>query len=616
MFAELGSIFLSLSLCISLLIIGFALSSEHLRMKYIPFLTHLNTAATSSSFICLVSCYVTSDYSVLNVVYNSHKLSPLVYKIAGAWSNHEGSMLLWITVASLISSAFALFHKSNKENSITLVIQTVLLISFVLFTFFTSNPFTRIFPAPTNGLGMTPLLQDIAVTFHPPILYTGYIMLSLPFSITISALLTKNLSSWHKMSRAWSIASWFFLSIGISTGAWWAYRELGWGGFWFWDPVENVSLIPWLILTASIHILSQKSLTKTQLKTAVILNISSFLLVIFGAFIVRSGIITSVHAFAQDSKKGILIFTFMSSLCLFSSVVYFLRKNCLQPDSKRSNILITVNTILLASIGLILLLGTAYPAILETFYKISLSIHPSFYNKLLIPLFLLLAFFCCGIFYKSKSFKFAFLTSLLLTLILYQKINGILSIFGIFISIPVILLTLASFKKSYKTKPGMFFGHLGFGFMILSISLFYGLKQEITQQIKINDSLIIKGHKLKLINILNTKKDNYFAKTAVISLDDKKLLYPEIRFYPIESQQTSEISLHSNIFYDIYTSVNLLPDRKSLLINVQYNAMANFIWLSAFVIVLAGLSLIIRSLKNKIQDIPSNTSHQSSMASR
>ena len=611
MFAEVGNFFLHLSLIMLLLIIFNSIFPKYRRLKILIFLWGVIAASTIVSFISLIACYVISDYSVLNVLYNSHKLKPLIYKIAGSWSNHEGSMLLWIISISLPTFLFGVFSNNKLPiKNLTLILQAILAFMFVLYTIYTSNPFERIIPAPVRGLGMNPLLQDIGVSFHPPILYLGYVGFSLPFSASLSVLILKNTDYWIESIKPWILFAWSFLTIGIGSGAWWAYRELGWGGFWFWDPVENASLIPWITSTALIHSMKFSKKSTSQLSWTVLLSILTFTLVMIGTFIVRSGTIASVHSFAQDSKRGffILISVFFISGSALLLYAFNFKKLCTDKTAKKNtNGYLLLNNIILCIIAFIISLGTLYPLFMEIAFQKSFSINSDYYNLLVPPITLLLAALCTfGINNTPqknpiKDNLYFILISLIFTFTLsyYLGIKKPYSILGIFIAAPLILSSIKILIESRGLKKlPVSFAHGGFALLIFSISMFYGLKDEVVKTLRLEEDITFKNLHIKLENIDYRTKSNYFTKTAIISVNNEMRVYPEIRFFPIEKQQTVEIDTISHVFYDVYFSINSPESSEKITVNIQYNPMINFIWLSCALISLAGLISIIQKVVN------------------
>src|SRR6266567_5257046 len=357
------------------------------------------TAALTQAFLvilafgALTQAYVTSDFSVANVVANSHSAKPLIYKISGVWGNHEGSMLLWALILALFGAAVAIFGANLPDTlrSRVLAIQALIGVGFLAFLLFTSNPFERLSPAPADGNGLNPLLQDPGLAFHPPLLYLGYVGFSVTYAFAIAALLEGRVdAAWARWVRPWTLAAWCFLTLGIALGSWWAYYILGWGGFWFWDPVENASLMPWLAGTALLHsaIVVEK---RDSLKSwTVLLAILAFSLSLLGTFLVRSGVLTSVHAFAQDPARGMFILAFLVTVIGGALALYAWRAPTLQPGGRfqpvsREGALI-VNNLLLCTLCATVLLGTLYPLFVDALNLGKLSVGPPYFNTVFVPL--------------------------------------------------------------------------------------------------------------------------------------------------------------------------------------------------------------------------------------
>ena len=345
------------------------------------------------SFFCLVFNFIVSDFSNVTVYNNSHTSKPLFYKISGVWGNHEGSLLLWLLVLILFLFLFILNSKKSENGYklLTIVFQEVIILGFLLFIIFTSNPFEYLFPTPTEGLGLNPILQDPALAIHPPILYLGYVGTSLVFSSSLAATVNKSINSdWAKHIKKWIFASWIFLTLGIMLGSIWAYYELGWGGFWFWDPVENVSLMPWLCLTALLHSVLVLEKRNSLKNWTVILSIATFALSMSGTFLVRSGILNSIHTFANDPSRGLFILIFLFILILLAIIIYF-SFEIKNPNpsnnffwlSKETAVLIN-NWFMMYFLSVVLI-GTLYPIFLEVISNEKISVGAPFYHKLMVP---------------------------------------------------------------------------------------------------------------------------------------------------------------------------------------------------------------------------------------
>ena len=345
------------------------------------------------SFFALIISFVTSDFSNETVFNNSHSSKPLFYKISGTWGNHEGSLLLWLLILTFFIFLFII--KSNdqpkKYRILTILFQQIIIVGFFLFILSTSNPFSYLFPIPKEGLGLNPILQDPALAIHPPILYLGYVGSSIIFSASLAGIVQNYISKeWARHIKIWILISWIFLTLGIMLGSIWAYYELGWGGFWFWDPVENVSLLPWLCLTALLHSILVLEKKPSLTSWTVILSIATFTFSMCGTFLVRSGILNSVHTFANDPSRGIFILIFLSILILISLIVFFIFHEEKKQDiskvyflSKETSILIN-NWFIMYFLSVVLI-GTVYPIFLEVISNEKISVGPPFYNKLIMP---------------------------------------------------------------------------------------------------------------------------------------------------------------------------------------------------------------------------------------
>ena len=411
----IGSYSLILGFCCSLIIFFFSVrnfkSPKSFDYKILSF-TFLQLFFVIVSFVGLIISFINSDFSNETVFNHSHTTKPLFYKISGTWGNHEGSLLLWLLVLTLFIFLFLIKSKKQPNNYriLTSMFQQIIIIGFFIFLIKTSNPFSYIFPIPNEGLGLNPILQDPALAIHPPILYLGYVGSSIIFSSALAATTLNFISKdWAKHIKVWVLISWIFLTLGILLGSIWAYYELGWGGFWFWDPVENVSLMPWLALTTLLHCIL--ALEKRLILTSwvIILSIATFTLSMCGTFLVRSGILNSVHTFANDPERGLFILIFLFSLIFLSLFIFFFfhknenNNNSFFWLSKESSIL--VNNWFMMYFLSVVLVGTIYPIFLEVITSEKISVGPPFYNKLiipfLIPFFFFFFFFLYFIFFYS-----------------------------------------------------------------------------------------------------------------------------------------------------------------------------------------------------------------------
>jgi len=619
MLPDVGNLclYVSLSLCLLLSAspllekLGFNLSYNYYKNSwFVIFFTIL------IAFFILIYSYIISDFSVLNVVNNSHTDKPLIYKISGAWGNHEGSMLLWITAINIFTIIFCLVNKDHQLGKLTLSIQSICNSFFIAFTLFISSPFTRIFPAPVNGFGLNPILQDIGLAMHPPILYLGYVGFSISYSITIAALILNKLDRfWADIVKICSLISWCFLTAGIALGSWWAYRELGWGGFWFWDPVENASLMPWLSATALIHAINVYRRTGDLKQWSIILSITTFILSIMGMFLVRSGIVMSVHSFAHDSSRGVYILSFLSLILLSSTIIYLIKSN---KETKKiiqirsMQFFISINNLILIVAVITIMIGTIYPMALEMLNGDKISVGAPYFNTVVNPMIIMLAGFCAigsGLSSKLNKHLIIFGISAFITAALSLKIGltEIMTVLGVLFGLWLFLSTTYLLFNNNHIKSRNFYnmilGHLGFSIIIISISINAGLSTESKKNLKIGETISFMDYQISLSNIFYEKRSNYLTQIAVINVKDgnsKITLNPEVRFFETEQQQTVEAAIYKTIFSDLYITVDRVYSELGVPVLIYYRPMMVWLWFGAILIVIASLrsalSAIISSL--------------------
>ena len=616
MVPSLGNFALWLSLCFAIL--QFIIS--HKRISH--FRSKLNSVAVNGLLLCvlisffsLMYSYVVSDFSVMNVFQNSHTTKPLVYKVSAVWGNHEGSMLLWMLVLTIFN--YFIFKLYNQTNSIfiskALETQAFIIIGFLLFTLLTSNPFERILPAQPNGLGFNPILQDPALAIHPPLLYIGYVGFSAAFSLSIATLSLRNNEKipWYIYMKPFVIASWTFLTIGIAFGSVWAYYELGWGGWWFWDPVENASFMPWLLGTALLHSLIIVEKKKSLQSWVLLLSILAFLLSVVGTFLVRSGILTSVHTFALDPSRGIYILAFTALLGGYSLILFglkskkYIKNNYFSFFSKEGSIL--VNNILMVIVCATVFLGTIYPLLIEAFTNNKISVGEPYYNSTIVPI-MIPAILIMGIGPmlswgredKSKIFKKIF-PSILLTIIItvfiflfYQSYN-LIGIVGIILAFWIISNNfIILFQKIPNRSSGMIIAHLGIGLLILGITGSSVWQEEKIARMKINNEIKIKKYNIIFKEINEIRGPNYVALQGNFLVNDEKKniitrLKPENRFYPITNNFTTEASIHTNLLRDLYIVLGEGNINDGWVVRIYYNPLVIWIWIGALTIFLGGI---------------------------
>ncbi len=622
MASVIGFYSLNFGLFISLIIVFFSIKNfrnENIFDDKILSFTFLQFIFVVVSFLGLIISFVNSDFSNETVFNHSHTTIPLFYKITGTWGNHEGSLLLWLLVLTLFILLFLLKSKEQykRYRILTLLFQQIIIIGFFIFLIKTSNPFSYIFPVPNEGLGLNPILQDPALAIHPPILYLGYVGSSIIFSATLSATSLNYISSkWAKHIKGWVSLSWIFLTLGILLGSIWAYYELGWGGFWFWDPVENVSLMPWLALTTLFHfiLILERKLIFTS--WVIILSISTFTLSMIGTFLVRSGILNSVHTFANDPERGLFILIFLFSLIFLSIFIFFFFHKINNEKnynffwlSKETSIL--VNNWFMMYFLTVVLIGTIYPIFLEVITSEKISIGPPFYNKLLIP-FLIPFLFAMSIGpklkwiksdFKNKFFLILFLIiSFLISALIIKNfdINFLTNTILVTASIYLFLVTLRDFFVKEHTKLSQKIAHFGFSVLILSILLNNIFSTEIITNMKIGETF--NSNKIQ-INFESLEKKNINNYDSIIgqfkiknSNGSTDVLKPELRIYNQPNIVTSEAYIKTNLFTDKFMTMNLVQNQDYFNIRYQTKPLMIWIWLSVLMI---SFGAILSLFKNK-----------------
>ena len=615
MIPTLGNLALWMSLFFAIFQFLFSKKNNKIKSKFITVSVNGLLISSLISFFLLMYLHIVSDFSVLNVFENSHTTKPLIYKISGVWGNHEGSMLLWIIVLTIFNYFIFKLHNEKNSNFIlkTLEIQGFITIGFILFTILTSNPFERIFPAQENGLGFNPILQDPALAIHPPLLYIGYVGFSAAFSISVATLTLNNNEKipWYNYMKPFVMAAWAFLTIGIALGSVWAYYELGWGGWWFWDPVENASFMPWLLGTALLHSLIVVEKKKSLQTWVLLLSILAFLLSVIGTFLVRSGILTSVHTFALDPGRGIYILAFTALLGGYSLILFgkkskkYFDNNYFTFFSKEGSILI--NNILMVVVCATVFLGTIYPLLVEALTNNKISVGEPYYNSTIVPI-MIPAILIMGIGpmlawgkeNKSKILKKIF-PNILLTVIMtivvftiYQSYS-IIGIVGIILAFWIISNNLMIlFKKTKKTPAGMIIAHLGIGLLILGITGSSVWQKEKITRMKIDSETKIEKYNIVFKKIDEITRLNYVALQGnFIVYDEKKAivtkLKPENRFYPITKNFTTEASIHTNLLRDLYIVLGEGNLSDGWVVRIYYNPLVIWIWIGALIIFLGGI---------------------------
>jgi cytochrome c-type biogenesis protein CcmF len=619
-YSVVGHYSLILGLCIGLILVYFSIQNfrnlNQLDNKILSF-SFLQLFFVVVSFLALVISFIISDFSNETVFNNSHTTKPLFYKISGTWGNHEGSLLLWLLVLTLFIFIFLLRTKNQpiKYKILTLVFQQVIIIGFFLFLILTSNPFNYLFPVPNEGLGLNPILQDPALAIHPPILYLGYVGSSIIFSSALAATTLKMVSTnWAIHIKKWVLISWIFLTLGILLGSIWAYYELGWGGFWFWDPVENVSLMPWLALTTLLHCILVLERKETLTSWVIILSIATFTLSMCGTFLVRSGILNSVHTFANDPERGLFILIFLFTLIFLSLLIFFVFHKPGQNNqanffwlSKETSILIN-NWFMMYFLSVVLI-GTVYPIFLDVISSQKISVGPPFYHKLIIPFlipFLLMMAIGPKLKWiksdlKDKIYLFSLLViSVLISFFIVKNFNANVLVNTILISAALYLffITLRDFFiKKYKNL-AQNIAHFGFSLLILSILFNNLFSSEIITNLKVGETY--NGSKTKIVfeSINQKKQKNYNSIIANFSITNSEginnNLSPELRIYNQPKITTSEADIKTTLMKDKFIVINLVQNQDYFNVRYQVKPFMLWIWLSVMIISLGGLISLLK----------------------
>ncbi|MDA9604617.1 heme lyase CcmF/NrfE family subunit [Candidatus Pelagibacter sp.] len=614
--SQIGYYSLILGLLCSFLLCFFSIKdfnkSEIKINQNVFMLTFLQLIFVVVSFLSLIISFINSDFSNETVFNNSHTTKPLFYKISGTWGNHEGSLLLWLLVLTLFIFLFLVKSKKQpkKYRILTLLFQQIIIIGFFLFVLFTSNPFNYLFPIPNEGLGLNPILQDPALAIHPPILYLGYVGSSILFSSSLAAVTQNYISKeWANHIKKWVLISWIFLSIGIMLGSIWAYYELGWGGFWFWDPVENVSLMPWLTLTALLHCILVLERKESLTSWVVILSITTFTLSMCGTFLVRSGLLNSVHTFASDPARGIFILIFLFVLIFLSLAIFFFfhkdsNKNLNNFFWLSGETAILINNWFMMYFLSVILIGTVYPIFLDVISAEKISVGPPFYQKLiapsLIPFLLFMALGSKLKWIKSKienksSLIILFVISVVLTFVILKNFSVDLLFYTILIS-AAFFLFFTTMKELFVKKLNNIsqtIAHLGFSLLILSILFNSILSSEIITNIKVGEKYSFNKSEIFFEKIEEKKGSNFNSIISYFKITNENgtviNLNPELRFYNQPVLITSEADIKTTLWEDKFLVMNLVKGREYFNIRYQVKSFMLFIWISVSLLSLGGL---------------------------
>ena len=603
-------------------------------IKNTEYVSNLISRTYSHAFLFLLISFglyvwlaATDNFSVLYIASHSNSDLPTFYKISSIWSAHEGSMFLWIVFLALWGYLFNFnITQTNPIKSLAIGILSLIIVGFLLFLLLTSNPFQTILPIPpSNGADINPVLQDPALVIHPPTLYLGYVGFGIPFACALAFLIKGNTEiEWELMVQKWSVVAWIFLTIGITLGSWWAYYELGWGGYWFWDPVENVALMPWLAATAFIHSLSVSIKSKRLRVWTLLLSILVFSLSLFGAFIVRSGIIDSVHSFANDPERGLYLLGFISVIIITSLVLFVIRFSKIQSITRVKRFskesFISINNIFFGVLVFSVMLGVIYPLIYEYLFNQKISVGAPFYTAIFSPIVLIACIFLIfSIDSKwSREFKLNLMNlpiilsttlSFLITFvfIFLYKIDDIYMNLLIFVGFLIICRYIFEIYKSISAKkyinPFSAIAHMALGLLLISISLNSVLSSERAMSIKIDETESYKDLTIYFQNVNLSEAYNYDAIEADLLVQttngESFLLSPEKRRYFTRGQITTETAIHASLLRDIYMTIGDQLDDGSWVVNIQINYLIRWIWFSALLMCLAGMMLIFTKKRSR-----------------
>ncbi len=568
------------------------------------------------SFLGLIFSFVFSDFSNETVFNNSHTTKPIFYKISGTWGNHEGSLLLWLLVLTLFIFIFLIKSKSLLKNYriLTVLFQQIIIIGFFIFLIYSSNPFNYIFPIPSEGLGLNPILQDPALAIHPPILYLGYVGTSIIFSSVLAATTLNYISKiWAKHIKNWILVSWIFLTLGILLGSIWAYYELGWGGFWFWDPVENISLMPWLALTTLLHCILVLEKRSTLSSWVIILSISTFTLSMCGTFLVRSGILNSVHTFANDPERGLFILSFLFILIFISLFIFFVfhKKDkyeliSFSLFSKETSILI--NNWLMMYFLSVVLIGTIYPIFLDVISSEQISVGPPFYHKLIIPFIIPFLFFMAigpqlrwiksGL--DGKEYlAFFLIISFVISYLIMRNLGTDILVNTILIGSALYLffITVRDFIKKRLINFSQNLSHFGFSMLILSILLNNIFSSEIITNLKVGETFKNEKFEIQFNDLKKFQDKNYISFKGYFFIKEnsgREKLEPELRVYNQPNIITSEADIKTTLLKDKFMTMNTVQNEEYFNIRYQVKPFMLWIWISVILISLGGTTSLLK----------------------
>ena len=632
MITEIGNLFLSISATLSLCMFSIIFLKKFidvdLRYTFCKNVSFVVLLLIFLSFSLLVYAFLIDDFSLRYVASNSNITLENVYKFSAVWGAHEGSILLWVLILSLWSACISLFSgKIPKRIVIDMIsIMGVLLLFFLVFILFSSNPFDRIFPIPLNGKDLNPLLQDPGLIIHPPLLYIGYVGTSVPFVFAVAVLIDGHIETeWISWLRKWVISSWVFLTIGISLGSWWAYHELGWGGWWFWDPVENASFMPWLAITALLHSLIVSEKRGIFISWSILLSILTFSLSLLGTFLVRSGILVSVHAFANDPERGLYILIFLSLIIGSSLLLYFSRSSKLifyrEYSVTSKEFILLINNLFLTITTFAILLGTLYPLITSSLDLGKISVGAPYFNFIFSALMLPVVFLMAPAVYSNWSkTNYNNLSRKLGKILFYALVIAYVwmnfyyksDIFVVYLGISLALFTIiasgikifqffgSNLEKNYfktilsipSSTIANSLAHIGIGVLIIgvTISTYYSSQKEIIM-VKGSD-ILIQDTKIKFVDVEGKLSSNYTSQVGIFDAykDDKYVIsfFPEKRTYNIQKNVMTEAAIDSRLMRDIYIALGERIADDSWVVRIYYKPFIQLLWYGVGLMILGG----------------------------
>jgi cytochrome c-type biogenesis protein CcmF len=619
MIPELGQFALALALAVSVFLAASAFyGAQTASASWMAFArpaAQAQALLVAFAFGCLVYSFVTNDFSVLYVALNSNSALPLAYRIAGAWGGHEGSLLLWTLMLGVWMTAVSLFSRHLPEEMAARVLGVMGLVSagFLAFMLFTSNPFDRLLPPAPDGRDLNPLLQDPGMVVHPPMLYMGYVGFSVAFSFAVAALASGRLdATWARWSRPWTTVAWMFLTIGIALGSGWAYYELGWGGWWFWDPVENASFMPWLVGTALIHSLAVTEKRGAFRSWTVLLAIVAFALSLLGTFLVRSGVLTSVHAFAVDPRRGIFILALFAIFIGGALMLYAWRTSRIglggDFDLISRETFLLVNNLLLTVAMAAVFIGTIFPLAADALGIGKYSVGPPYF-EIVFPVLMAPALFLMGVGplarWKKASLpelavllRWALGVSLAVGLLLPLTLGRWSALVGCGLAVALwiiatALLTLRRSLKQTRSHYGMVVAHIGVAAFVVGVTLVKGYESEKDVNMKEGDTVELAGYVFRLDDVSNVRGPNYRAARATMSVTRNgkpvTTLHPEKRVYTVQESVMTEAAIDPGLTRDLYVSLGEPLEGGGWLVRVQHKPFVDWIWGGCLIMALGGL---------------------------